>query len=726
MNTNTILRNTIVTGIFASLFIPFIVSGSLFFPFITGKNFAFRILVEILFAFWIILALRDRIYRPSFSWISVALTAFVAVVGIADIFSENPAKSFWSNYERMEGFITILHLYVYAVIVSSVFNKEALWIKFFQTSLGAAFLMSLYGLLQLMGAVKINQGGVRLDGTFGNATYLAIYMVFNIFLAGFLYVRRLGRDWLSYTYLTLAALYAFILYHTATRGALLGFIGGVLLTALIIALFEKEKQLLRKISLGIIVAVVFIIGSFFLLKETSFVKGSEVLSRFSSVSLTETTTKSRFLVWNMALEGFKERPFLGWGQESFNFVFNKYYDPGMHGQEQWFDRTHNVVLDWLIAAGAPGLLLYLSLFAAALFAIWRRQSGFGVSEKAVLTGLLAAYFFHNLFVFDNIGSFLLFFSVLAYLVTKSSRSFLKEEGERFVLDSGVVNRIAVPAVVILSLFSIYFFNAKGLLANFELIGALKPQSGGFAQNIENFKKALSYNSFGDQEIREQIIQTASNAKNASIDLSLKQAIFELAQKEMEKQIAEVPSDARGPLFLGGLLNRYGFYKEALTYLERARVLSPKKQGIFFEIGSVYINLGEYEKALREFRAAYELEPSFREAALLYAVGATYAGESAFSSELLTKTFGTDLETDDRLIQAYVNTKQYGKVVEMWEKKVADNPGIPQYHLSLAASYFQVGRRGDAVRQIRKVIELNPSFKAQGENYIREIEAGRTP
>jgi hypothetical protein len=51
----------------------------------------------------------------------------------------------------------------------------------------------------------------------------------------------------------------------------------------------------------------------------------------------------------MALKGIAERPVLGWGQENFNYVFNKYYNPQMFGQEEWFDRTHNVVLDWLIA-----------------------------------------------------------------------------------------------------------------------------------------------------------------------------------------------------------------------------------------------------------------------------------------------------------------------------------------------------------------------------------------
>ena len=63
----------------------------------------------------------------------------------------------------------------------------------------------------------------------------------------------------------------------------------------------------------------------------------------------------------MAIKGFIEKPILGWGQEGFNFVFNKYYDPRMYTQEPWFDRAHNTYLDWLIVGGALGLLSYLAI-----------------------------------------------------------------------------------------------------------------------------------------------------------------------------------------------------------------------------------------------------------------------------------------------------------------------------------------------------------------------------
>ena len=76
--------------------LPIYISGSMLFPFITGKNFVFRIIVEILFVAWIGLAITNPKYRPNFSPLIGAATVFIIVLFLADIFSPNPSRSFFS------------------------------------------------------------------------------------------------------------------------------------------------------------------------------------------------------------------------------------------------------------------------------------------------------------------------------------------------------------------------------------------------------------------------------------------------------------------------------------------------------------------------------------------------------------------------------------------------------------------------------------------------------
>jgi len=122
-------------GVFAIPFIVLIISNSMFFPFITGKNFTFRILVEVIFAAWIILALYDAQYRPKFSWIAVSFVALLVVMFFADLLGKNPHQSFWSNFERMEGYVTLVHTFMYMIVAGSVLNTQKMWDRFFNTTI---------------------------------------------------------------------------------------------------------------------------------------------------------------------------------------------------------------------------------------------------------------------------------------------------------------------------------------------------------------------------------------------------------------------------------------------------------------------------------------------------------------------------------------------------------------------------------------------------------------
>src|SRR3990167_1826593 len=110
MMNKQILRNTVLTGLFLIPFVPFLVSSAFFFPFITTKAFTFRIIVEVIFAAWLLLTLLDSEYRLKKSIILYSVLGFLAVIGLADLFGVAPVKSLWSNFERMEGYITLLHL----------------------------------------------------------------------------------------------------------------------------------------------------------------------------------------------------------------------------------------------------------------------------------------------------------------------------------------------------------------------------------------------------------------------------------------------------------------------------------------------------------------------------------------------------------------------------------------------------------------------------------------
>lgn len=778
MTLNNILRFTAIGSVFAVLVIPFIVSVELFFPFITGKGFFFRTIVEIGFAAWLLLSMRDASFRPKKTLLLWSFVAFMVSIGISNIFGEAPWKSFWSNFERMEGYITLVHLFLYFIVASSVLNAEKLWKRFFEGSLVSAFIMCLFGFFQLAGALVINQGGVRVDGKLGNATYLAIFLVFNIFIAFILAAKYRGeklsknyaigiysgivlamlyiwyfidynelmakgipdfgqsvlwmyivlglgalitwcaQKWSSAcVYLYTVPVFGFVLYYTATRGSILGLVGGLLLSTILIALFNKKTDRTLRIVSGVALgAIVLFVLVFIGIRDTEFVKQSPVLARFASISWNETKTQARAYVWPMAIEGWKEKPILGWGQENFNYVFNKNYDPRMYSQEQWFDHAHNIVLDWLVAGGIVGLLAYLSLFGTAIYLLWRKSIGLSFIEKALLTGLGAAYFFHNLFVFDNIVSYIWFISILAYIQYQSSRLEKPVALEAEEVDESEMRMIG-PIVIVALVFTLYFFVWRGYATGKSLIDALQATNTNPVQAevaLKAFEKTISYDTLGRAEVVERLVESirAMNGNNVSIET--RQKFKNLAEGAIKKQVERYPNDARYHVFAGGFYGAYGQINEAIGHLETAVSLSPKKQTILFQLGSLYSIAKQYDKAFEIFKTAYELEPSFGEAKRLYAASLIYVGREDEAKELLSDG------SEDTFLTAYAEMGRWTEVIQVLKARILRDPKNSQHRMNLVAAYFQSGDKTSAIAVLREMIELDPSFKETGEQYIKEI------
>ncbi|MCI0619621.1 O-antigen ligase family protein [Candidatus Wolfebacteria bacterium] len=723
MMLNKALRFIVLGGIFLLPFIPFVISQSMFFPFITGKNFAFRILSEIVVGGWLILLLRDVRYRIRTSWVVWALTAFVVVIFIADVFGADFGKSFWSNFERMEGFVTLLHLFGYVLAVGSMLQTEKLWTRLLQTSVGASVLMSIYGFFQLAGVLTINQGGVRVDGTFGNATYLAVYMLFHVFLTLYLIVRHRGAKLMYGLYGVAVVCQLIMLYYTATRGAILGLVGGLFLSALLVALFGREEPRLRKASIGALIALLVLIGGFFAVRNTSFVEESKVLSRFATISYNDDTTRSRIILWGIAWEGVKEHPILGTGQENFESIFGTYYDPRMYDQEQWFDRAHNVIFDWFTAGGTLGLLTYLSIFGAVLVLLWHRGSTFSVVERSVVTGLLAAYFFHNLFVFDNVVSYLFFGAVLALVHARAV--YRGEEVPPHPTLASPYRHGAAIAVALLAIAAFYYFNVPGVRASRALVAAIRSQGGGLMENLSLFDRAIGLDTYGTPEARERLLLITQQFRNRSdVTPEIAQAFLARSLTELNTQLEETPESVRATFLGGSFLNAVGMYDESIAKLNRALELSPAKQSIMTELAGVYLNAGKPDEALAIAKRAFDLGPQFDTLRKFYAAIAIRTGHDEIAEELLVSRYGTALLPDDLFINTYAAVGNLPAVEALWRMRVAEDPTNIQAYVSLAATLLEEGRRTESIEVLEQAIAADSSFAARGQEFIDAIRSGK--
>lgn len=733
MQLKSITRFFALTPLFLIPFFPLIVENSFFFPFITGKAFYFRILVEIAFASWVILACLDAKYRPKWNATTLGVTAFVLITLAADLLGVNPLRSLWSNFERMEGWIVIAHLWMFFMVIVHTFGAgesgKKLWRNWINTSLVASLAVGCYGFAQLFGWANIHQGSVRIDASLGNAAYMAVYMLISTGFAVYLFLESRARrsivkafdlTVLEWMYAILAVIFAFLLFETATRGTAFGLIGGTMLALFLYAIFAgPAKKKSRIVAGGVIVGIILVGAGLWAARDTAFVKHSEALSRLTSLTLSEIQTQGRAYIWPMAVKGSLERPVLGWGQENFNYIFNANYNPAMYGQEQWFDRAHSVYLDWLVASGFAGLLAYLALYVFFLLAVWK--SSLSVAEKSALTGLLVGYAIHNVFVFDNLASYVSFFALLGLGASLTTIKVVDAPKPPREISADVIEYAIAPLIIVILLSSLYMFNVRPIQQNTRLIDALRACSGNSMPDAALFQRALDAGSYiGKQEIREQIFSCAPNVINSQqIPAQTKEAFFELAMTALTDQIAAAPKDARIYTLGGSFLEQVGAFQQALPFLEKAHDLSPAKQTIAFALSTAYINLGQNDKAVTVLKQAYESAPSNVDAQSAYLTALIIVGKEAEAKKL----FGSQpqLFATERVAQAYALAKQYDKAIAIYTAIIGTSTEQIATQFRLAQIYYSAGRIYDAVSTLKAIESAHPEYKAQLDATIKQIQ-----
>ena len=183
-------------SVFFILFLPLVMNSRFFFPFIVPKNVFFRIAVEIIFVAYLVLLHLDPRYKPRFSKITWSVLTFLGISAIAGVFGLSVSTSFWGNYERMSGLFHLLHLVLYFFVLVNVFREKKDWHSLLTFSVFAAVIMSFLAFAQWLQVPFLlkSSGGNRLSGTVGNPTFLAAYLIFNLFFILYFWAKEKRFD----------------------------------------------------------------------------------------------------------------------------------------------------------------------------------------------------------------------------------------------------------------------------------------------------------------------------------------------------------------------------------------------------------------------------------------------------------------------------------------------------------------------------------------------------
>lgn len=747
----------IYIGIGVSLAAPLLLDSGFFYPFITTKAFVFRTAVQAMLLAFLVLQAVDTGYRPKFSRIFSLLLGFVAWAAFASWLAGNFYHSFWSGMERSEGLLLWLHVLVFLLILTSLLREEKRWRVFLDISVGVAWLLGLFGLGQFFRLeYLLATSGTRVDATIGNPAFLAVYMLFNLAFALYLFFKRRNIAARGY-YLVSALLFAWTVFASQTRGAVIGLVAGVIVSGLLLVFYQKENKRLKRVALIAVVAVVVLGGGLFAARHTAVIQNSTILARLTSISLTERTVETRLVTWRAAWEGWKEKFIIGSGLENFGEIFDKRFPPTVYqkeGSQIWFDRAHNLILDRGTTTGIVGLLLYLAFLFYPAWRFWRSLSKRPEHRVTaiIFLGFITAFFIQDLFVFETLTTYILLAFAWAFFSWWDEAAFGRQ-AFRLKLNPYVWSGLAIAAAVWFLPVAWYttWYPAE---MNRAAAAAMRydPNTDDFYRAVNNFKVPLEAPTYGREEYRVQFIEFIDEQlANRGQVVPQVLPVLAYADKQIERQLAEAPRDAKNYLLAMRHYN-YTFaaqpdqrdqrLEKALSYFPKLAQLSPTRPQVYQEAGYSHLYLyrdykiagksdlaaAEFEQAKTLFNQALELNPKVVESYINLVMLYLNSGDDAAVQSVIDTMDKRNVEFRTGAYLGKMRSLAVSNARVEWigrfsQMQVELNPSDVDAWINLAVYYATIGNRAKAIEIADKIRAFGGEYASQADQFVQNVKAG---
>lgn len=712
---------------------PVYFSHYFYYPFVTSKVLAYRLILFLALILAIIYIFTIKKIKQTITpawWVFLGLITVSFIAAIAGV---NFTRSFWSNFERADGILFLIYLFVYFNIL--IFNTKKLkdWHWLFRASIITSLAVIAYGLMQHFGLVSaISTTGARISSTLGNPSYLASYLLINFFFSLYLILNDKNLYW-RLVYVLSLFLNFVVIYLTQTRGALIGLLGGLALLAILTIWRVGDNKIIKKASLGLLAVIILFVSSIFIFKNSDFIQQNDTLRRIVSISFNDYTTQTRLAAWGASLEAFKEKPIFGWGPENYGYAFSKYFPPEIYvnsGSRIWFDKAHSVFFEYLVTTGILGLLAYFGLLFLIIYYLFKTKRVSRLNSN-IFISLLVGYTFANMFVFDTLSTYILFILILGFI---NNNVLDEEKYEKEITLTPIWMAGFILFFIIFSYWS-YIINYSAIKQNKQVLMAEAYARENEVKTAYDFyTKALDYDiDFTHGEIARLLAVFVRNQANVLPDYEAA-PMFDKAIEEIQVSINQDPNEIRhyynlSQLYLNSTKYDASRADKLIDLGPKMIELAPARAHTYYQIGEAHVKKKEYNKALEVFKKAVELNPNVVDTHQnVYAV-AILKGDTGLTTATKQKIIEINpdyFETEAYLLNfliLYRRIDNRSEIISTLEKLIKLNPTKTEYYSSLAIYYAEKQENPAAEEVISRLRGHDSELDIQIDEFIKKIKAG---
>lgn len=258
-----------------------------------------------------------------------------------------------------------------------------------------------------------NESIRRASSIFPYCNSLAYFAVLTVALLGYRLFEEKNQQWKSVEIGAVIVLMP-TLYFTYSRGGIIAMAAGSVIACIVIiksySLYEKYRF---RIAAVVTVTIVIVLAVFFVMPSRNPISvhnltqvekaenSDAALSPFAKMDTggqsAGATIQARFALWRAAVKLFAERPFLGWGVDSFRHLFYRYAPD--ESRDLFYGRglyqAHNLLLGFAAQQGILGIAGFLFFLIAIIFLLapgrWKEH----IKKLAALTGFFSAWMVAN-------------------------------------------------------------------------------------------------------------------------------------------------------------------------------------------------------------------------------------------------------------------------------------------------------------------------------------------
>lgn len=662
------------------LLIPLIFFGDTSELFEFNKIWLTFILSIIIGAAWITKMVSEKkiIFRRTF--FDIPLLLFLLANIISTIFSMDSHISLWGYYSRFNGGLLSIFSYVllFYAFVSNMSGKKNIVHSMLFVGIISGVLVSVWGLpshfgydptcLIFRGTLDVScwtdafHPTLRMFSTLGQPDWLSAYIaiIIPISIAFGWKALKEKSSIKSILYLFFTFIFLLDLLFARSRGGYIGLVGG-LLSVTLVGLWSEHKKIFssfgkyfKQYNYFFTVVLIFLLTSFFIgtsLNQidrftfpqisTYFVKPStKVVAKPTATpqpagELAGTDSGTiRLYVWEGALAIWKHNPLFGTGVETFAYAYYQYRPVGHNLTSEWdylYNKAHNEYLNYLATVGLAGTLPYLVfilLFLVYCFKVFRQTD-----TRSLVLCLLASFLticISNFFGFSVVIVDIYFFLIPAFvfLLTSPLQEIEKEQQIKLKAPSQQIStgqKLCITGTWVVALYLIgvlinYWFadRAYGLGNNYDKAGYPKLGTSYLESAVSMrpgepvYKDELSIN-------LAQLAIDAATQKDSSSAASFMQQALQLSDDvtmNYPNDISYWKTRVR-VLYTLSQLNPQ-LLPLALTAIQKAQMLGPTDPKVAYNLGLLYQQLGDPDKAVAALKHTIVLKSNYREA--YYALG----------------------------------------------------------------------------------------------------------